>query len=126
MLENKELQFTCQKCGDHKLSYRKYVKCVMPVTIKNDNSLEYGLSIIDEDDYLATLNSFACGACGSLVEHCGIRMETEKQFIYYLSMDSEVRNKEQSEYDELIDAQIYAQEQKEKELENMSAIDESN
>ena len=125
MSNKKELQFTCQKCGDHELGYQKYVKCVMPVTIKNDNNLEYDLSIIDEDDYLAILNSFACGACGSLVEHCGIRMETEKQLIDYLTMEPDLREKEQAEYQELIDAQIDAQEQKENELENMSAIEES-
>ncbi len=116
MLENKELQFTCQKCGDHELSYQKYVKCVMPVSIMDDNNLEYDLSITDEVDCLAIMNGFACGSCGSLVEHRGIRMETEKELIDYLTMDPGVREKEQAEYDQLIDAQIEAQEQKEKEL----------
>jgi len=64
------------------------------------------------------LNGFVCGSCGSLVEHCGIRMETEKQLIDYLTMDPDLREKEQAEYDELLDAQVSAQEQKEKEQEN--------
>jgi hypothetical protein len=116
MCNKKELQFTCQKCGDHELSYQKYAKCLTPVTVKNNNNLEYGQSVIDEDDYLAIQNGFICGSCGSLVEHRGIRMETEKQLISYMTLDPGVRENEQAEYEELIDAQVSDQEQKEKEL----------
>ncbi|MBW8017947.1 MAG: hypothetical protein FVQ82_17390 [Planctomycetes bacterium] len=125
MSNKKELQFTCQKCGGKELGYQKFVKCLVPVTIKDDNNMEYGLSIIHEDDYLAILNSFACGSCGSIIEHCGIRMETEKQLIDYLTMEPFDRLHQQQDHQELIDAQIDAQEQKEKELANLSVIEES-
>jgi len=51
MCNKNDLKFICQKCGNHELSYQKYPKCLMPVTIRNDNNLEYGLSITDEDEY---------------------------------------------------------------------------
>lgn len=121
----KNVKFECRECGGGELGYQKYVKCMTPVTIKNDNNLEYGQSVIDEDDYLATLNGFSCSACETLIEHCGVRVETEKELLDYLTMDPDVREKELAEYEELLDAQISAQEQKEKELANMSAIMES-
>ncbi len=42
-------------------------------------------------------------------------METEQQLIDYLTMDPSDRQQQQQEYDELLDAQICAQEQKDKE-----------
>ena len=87
MCEKKDLQFTCRECGSDKLSYLKYVKCITPVSINKNGHIEYGQSIIDEDDYLATLNGFACKSCGSLIEHCGVRMESERQLVDYLTMD---------------------------------------
>lgn len=125
MSSNKSVKFECRECGGGELGYQKYVKCITPVMIKDDNNLEYGQSIIDEDDYLATLNGFSCSACKTLIEHCGVRVETERQLIGYLSMEPFDRQHQQQEYEELLDAQIYAQEQKEKELANMSAIMES-
>ncbi len=115
MCEKKKLQFECRECGAHELSYQKYVKCITPVSLQENGHVEYNQSIFDEDDYLATLNGFVCRSCGSLVEHCGVRMETEKQLVDYLTMDPQVREQQQSEYDELLDAQICAQEQKGKE-----------
>ena len=125
MCEKKQLQFTCQKCGAHDLSYQKYAKCITPVSLQKNGHIEYGQSIIDEDDYLATLNGFACKSCGSLVEHCGVRMESERQLVDYLTMDPSDRQQQQQEYEELVDAQICAQEQKDKEQENMSVTMES-
>jgi hypothetical protein len=40
-------------------------------------------------------------------------MKTEKQLINYLTMDAEVREKEEREHWEYIDAQIFEQEQEE-------------
>jgi hypothetical protein len=117
-VQQNELQFTCQKCGDHELSYQKYAKCLTPVTVKNNNNLEYSQSMIDEDDYLAIQNGFACRSCGSLIEHCGVRMETEKQLIDYLTMEPFGRQRQQQEYEELMIAESDEQEQKEKEQEN--------
>ena len=117
MCNNENLEFTCRECGAQELSYLKYVKCTTPVSLQDNGHVEYNQSIIDEDDYLATLNGFACRPCGSLVKHCGFRMETEKQLIDYLTMDPSDRQQQQQEYDELLDAQICAQEQKDKEQE---------
>lgn len=119
------VRFTCQKCGADKLSYQKYAKCKTPVLLQENGHIEYGQSVIDEDDYLATLNGFSCSACETLIEHCGVRVETEKELLDYLSMEPFDRQHQQQEYDEILGAQISAQEQKEKELANMSAIMES-
>ena len=115
MCNNENLEFTCQKCGADKLSYQKYVKCTTPVSLLENSNVEYGQSIIDEDDYLATLNGFACKSCGGFIKHCGVRMESERQLVDYLTMDPSGRKQQQQEYEELIEAQIYAQEQKDKE-----------
>ena len=111
-----KVKFTCQNCGDHELGYQKFVKCVAPVLLQGNGHIEYGLSVVDEDDYLCVGNTFICNSCGSLVEHCDIRMETEKELIDYLTMEPFDRLHQQQDHQELIDAQISAQEQKEKEM----------
>ncbi len=113
-------KFECRSCGSPELGYQKYVKFMTPVTLQENGNVEYGISQYDEDDYLAILNGFICTSCGSLVKHCGVRMETERQLVDYLTMDPQVRQQQQSEYDELVDAQSYEQEQA-----NMSALMES-
>ena len=87
--------------------------------------MEYGHSEIDEDGYLCAEDGFICLNCKALVEHCGWRVETEKQLIDYLTMDREVREKEEKEYGELMSAQIDAQEQREEEQAEVSASMES-
>ncbi len=107
MNEKKKLQFTCRECGAHELGYQKHTKCMTPVSLSENGHMEYGQSIFDEDDYLTILNGFACTSCGSLIEHCGIRIQTEKELIDYLSMDPDVRQQQQSEYEELLSDQSY-------------------
>ena len=124
-MDYKDLKFECRKCGSHELGHQKYVKCVMPVSVKEDGLMEYGPSEIDEDDYLAPLSGFACKSCGRLIEHSGVRLETEKQLIDYLAMEPFSRQRQQQQHQELIDAQIYAQEQKEKELADITSLMES-
>lgn len=111
MCTKKSLKFTCSECGSDQLAYQKYVKCSTPVVLHENGNIEYGQSKFDEDDYLCADNHFICMDCGASVEHCGWRFETEKQLIDYLTMDPDVRNKEETEYSEHIDAQINAQEQ---------------
>jgi len=125
MCDNKKLQFTCRDCGAHELGYQKYAKCIAPVTLQENDHMEYGHSEIDEDDYLCAEDGFICLNCKALVEHCGWRVETEKQLIDYLTMDREVREKEEKEYGELMSAQIDAQEQREEEQAEVSASMES-
>lgn len=100
MTEEKDLRFKCEKCGSNKLGYKKYSKCITPVSLQKNSNFEYGESEFDEDNYLISQNGFICMDCKSEVEHCGIRMATEKQLLDYLSMDPDVRNKEQAEYED--------------------------
>ena len=113
MCNNNKLQFECEKCGSNELAYKKYVLCVTPVVVHPDGTVEYLPSTIDEDDYLATQNGYICKTCGSYVDHCGCRMQTEKELITYLSMDPEEREQQKKDYEELLGAQMYGQEQRE-------------
>ncbi len=122
MCDDKKLQFTCRECGTHELGYQKHTKCMTPVSLQENGHTEYGQSIFDEEDYLTILNGFACTSCGSLIEHCGFRNQTEKELIGYLSMDPDVRQQQQSEYEELMSAQS-EQEQDAWVVEAMSAAE---
>jgi F0F1-type ATP synthase epsilon subunit len=113
MVTSNGIKFECRQCGGNELGYQKYAKCMTPVSLLENGHVEYNQSIIDEDDYLAILNGFACRSCGSLIEHCGLRIQTEKELIDYLSMDHDVRQQQQSEYEEHMSAQSDEQERKE-------------
>ena len=106
MSVKKMVKFECRQCGGHELGYQKYVKCLTPVTNKDDGQMEYGLSEIDEDDYLYTDNCFICMNCKGAVEHCGYRFETENQLITYLTMDENIRLQQEKDYKAYIEAQI--------------------
>lgn len=108
-----KVKFKCSKCRSNRLGYQKYVKCITPVSVQKNGQLEYGLSEIDEDDYLAAFNGFCCLDCEHLVMHCGVRIETERDLLDYLTMDPEVRSKEQKEYEEIIAAYAAEQDQQE-------------
>lgn len=101
MVSMNELQFTCRKCGSHRLGFQKYVKCVSPVFLRGDGFVKYGISEFNEDDYLCTLDGFICMECKALIEHCGCRLETEPELNAYLSLDPMVREQQQREYDEM-------------------------
>ena len=106
-----KIQFTCRECGSHELGYHKYAKCITPVTLQEKGHLEYGLSEIDENDYLCADNCFICLNCKAFVSHCGYKMEIERELIDYLNMDVNIRKKEEKEYEEYIAAVISDQEQ---------------
>ena len=125
MCDDKKLQFTCQECGAHELGYQKYAKCIAPVSLKENGGVEYGCSEIDENDYLCAEDGFICMNCEAFVEHCGWRIETENQLIDYLTMDPQVREQEEKEYEGYVDAEVCAQEQKEEEQAAVSASMES-
>jgi len=125
MSNNKNVEFTCRECGAHELGYQKYAKCTNPVFLQENGNMEYGISQYDEDDYLCADDCFICLNCKSFVEYCGFRIETEKQLLDYLAMAPQIREKEEMEHKALMSDQIYAQEQKEKEQADMSALLES-
>ena len=109
----KKLVFNCRECGSNKLAYHKYAKCITPAKLQEYNNIEYGLSRIDEDDYICCDNCFICLNCEGFVEHRGFRMETEKDLLDYLTMDPAIRKQEQKEYEEHLIAQAHEQEQNE-------------
>ena len=118
MKEIKNVKFECRQCGSSKLGYIKYVKCLTPVTIKDDNNIEYGLSVFDEDDYLATDDGFCCLDCSHIVEHCGCRFQTEKQLLAYLTMVPETKKQQENDYQETLEAEI------DRDLKDQKFIDE--
>lgn len=91
------INFACQHCGSEYLGYQKYVRCIYPVSTEN-GEIEYGPSVIDEENYLAVSCGFMCMSCGRLVEHCGNTFETENDFIDYLSAPQEQIVEEQRLY----------------------------
>ncbi len=103
-------EFKCEECGSIKLGYKKYVKCTMPVEIAN-GQITYGLSTVDEDNYLATCNGFCCMDCQSLIEYCGCNLETEEELRGYYNLDPKLKQQQQDEYDDIIKAKIEAQEE---------------
>ena len=104
-------EFKCWKCGSNKLAYQKYVRCITPLSLRENGQIEYRQSKFDEEDYLAVLNGFCCAECGLLIEHCGFRIETEQELFDYLSMNPKIREQEQKEYEENLIAQIAQDEQ---------------
>ncbi len=95
MCDDKKLQFTCRECGAHELGYQKYAKCIAPVSLQENGNVEYGSSVVDEDDYLCGDEGFICLNCETPLEHLGYRRETEKQLIDYLTMAPQVHGEEQ-------------------------------
>ena len=94
-------QFTCSKCNSTNLAYRKYAGCTTPTIPHQDGRFEYLPSIYDEDDYIGVLHGFGCADCNTLIEHCGVPLQTEKDLIIYLSMDPADREQQQEDYDKL-------------------------
>ena len=98
MTKSKKCEFTCSECGSHELGYQKFVKCVTPVTIKEDGHSVYGRSKYDDDDWVAGENGFCCLSCGKLIWHCGWNMEDERMLLQFLQMPLEIRQQEEEEY----------------------------
>lgn len=111
------LVFKCSKCGSNKLAHQKYVKCITPAKLQENGHIEYGLSIYDEDDYLAVSAGFCCADCAHMIEYCGCHFETEKDLLDYLTTDPDLREHEQQEYEEQLEVQIEAQDEQEGEQE---------
>ena len=111
MKVNKQIKFECPSCGCNELAYQVYAKCITKIDLKENGIIEYGQSKFNPDDYLCAENTFLCTYCETYVEHCGHRMETEKELLDYLTMDPEVRAKEQQEHADYVEAVADEQEQ---------------
>ena len=107
----KNVNFKCRYCGSNELGYQKFVKCTIPVSLQENGQTEYSQSKIDEDDYLWTGNGVCCVNCGHFIEFCGCRIETEQDLLDYLTIDPADREQQEKEHEEIITAQIDAQEQ---------------
>jgi hypothetical protein len=112
MSENNHI-FTCRQCGGHKLAYHEYVKSITPADSISDEKIYYAPMIIDENDFIPELSGFCCRDCGHMLEYCGRRVNTEIGLMSYLSLDPDLRSKEQSEYEEQLIAQMDAQDEQE-------------
>lgn len=85
-------KFVCKECGSGELAFHAYVKCLIPVVLKEDRSLEYLESVVDSDDYIQNTGYFCCFHCGSHVGDHTNHLQTEQELLEYLS--SEVLSQE--------------------------------
>jgi hypothetical protein len=111
------IKFVCNNCGSSNLSYQKYVKCVTPVEIKEDETVVYRSSAIDEDDSLGVECRFCCANCGTTIYHRGDPLETEGDLLHYLSMSEDERKRQNDKYFDLIQSQLDYDEQQRQEFE---------
>ncbi len=109
MPNNNHINFTCHQCGSNKLAYHEYVKSITPAEFMSCGKLYYAPAIIDENDFIPELSGYCCMDCGHILEYCGRTVKTEIGLMSYLSMNPEVREKEQAEYDEHLKARMDAQ-----------------
>ena len=109
------VNFICKECGSTKLAYQKYVKSVVPVDLKEDGNLYYSHSSFNEDDYLGVSYGYCCSDCGHLIEHCGCHVDNENALLIYLTMDAQIQQQQELDYEAYIDSQTVAEEQREKE-----------
>ena len=114
MPENNHIFFTCHQCGGNKLAYHEYVKSITPTEFMSCGKIYYTPAMIDENDFIPGSSGFCCRGCGYMLEYCGRTVNTEIGLMSYLSLDPDLRSKEQAEYDELLRTQIDAQEKLEK------------
>lgn len=75
-------KFKCKKCGSEELAYRSYAKCLIPVVIREDGSIEYLKPVVDCDDYIHNTGHYCCSGCGS---PAGNYLRSEQELLEYLS-----------------------------------------
>jgi hypothetical protein len=92
--------FKCVKCQSENLGYQKYVKSVARVIRREDGALEYQEPVYDDNSTIDHFQGFCCADCGKLLEHCGIRVETEEELEIYEKMDPAVRELQQKQWEQ--------------------------
>ena len=96
--KNGELHpFQCRECGSGELAYIKYVKCITPVIVNQDGTLEYLQSQFDEEDYISVGYGFACGN-GHIITRYDSELRYEDDIISFLIMTHKEREKELQDY----------------------------
>jgi len=75
------IKFECKKCGSEELAFTSYAKCLIPVVINEDGSIEFLEPVVNSDDYIDNTDYFCCSDCGS---HVGNHLQTEQELLKYL------------------------------------------
>ena len=106
------LVFNCSKCGSENLGYQQWVESCSPVVIDSDGHLEYMSAVVDTDNALGAVGGYACGDCKHPLNFCGCRIETEAELVSYLSLDPANREEQEKQYQEGINDEAEAGEQR--------------
>jgi hypothetical protein len=75
-------KFQCKECGSGELAFNSYVKCIIPVIIREEGRIEYLEAVVDSDDYIQNTGYYCCSVCDSPV---GDYLQTERDLLEYLS-----------------------------------------
>jgi len=110
-------KFVCSECGSTDLAYRKFIKCITPVEIKEDGTIVYLSSVIDEDNTLGVECRFVCADCGHTIYHRGNPLETEGDLLYFLDLTNEERKQQNDDYFARIQDELNYKEQQRQEFE---------
>lgn len=113
------INFKCERCGSSKLAYRKFVSCITPIQILEDETIYYSPSIINEDHSLGVNYGFCCADCGTMIYHRNDPLETEGELMWYLSLSEDERQRQENEYFEQIRAQQDYEEQQRREFDEL-------
>ena len=107
--------FECSECKSTELGYQKYVRSVARVIRREDGTLEYQQPFYDDNRTVDHFQGFCCANCGTMLEHCGIPVETEEELEVYEKMDPAFRDQEQQQWEQ--EMAMLAQEDEEKQEE---------
>lgn len=79
------IKFECKECGAGELVFSSYAKCLIPVVINEDGSLEYLEPVVNSDDYIQNTDYFCCGQCGSQLGNSTTYLHTEQELLKHLN-----------------------------------------
>ena len=105
--------FTCYNCGSSKFGYQKWISSCLPVTIHDNNHMEYEEAIVNEDNELDGADWFICMDCGYELHLYGHRIQTEHDLESYLSMAPDEQKEQERLYQESEEETARNEEQRE-------------
>ena len=79
------IKFKCKECGSGELAFGSFAKCLIPVLIREDGSIEYLEAVMDSDNYIQNTNYFCCSECSS---PAGNYLQIEQELLEYLSSEA--------------------------------------
>ena len=92
--------FSCQQCDSKKMYYKKFVKSMTPIILREDGTLEYLVPEHDEDDYVPVDVGLCCENGHMATMYYGYDFTTDKDIVHYLNLTPEERQKERDAYEE--------------------------